>query len=151
MPIRTDFNGLDLLGHGAVCAAIGTGGSVRHTVDPAEKDRSFNPGPAPSVLWPELLTYFKGSTIAELFGARPQLAPACGCAAVPRPAAHPVPAPRAPGRGDRARRRGLVAAGRPVAVRARQSASGQSAGSSCAATRSSTIRSCWTGSSGSTG
>lgn len=80
MPIRTDFNGLDLLGQGAVCAAIGTGGAVRHTVDPAEKDRSFNPGPAPSVLWPELLTYFKGSTIAELFGARPKLAPACGCA-----------------------------------------------------------------------
>jgi hypothetical protein len=81
IPIRTDFNGLDLLGQGAVCAAIGTGGQVRHTVDPAEKDRSFNPGPAPSVLWPELLTYFKGSTIAELFGARPQLAPSCGCAA----------------------------------------------------------------------
>ena len=81
LPIRTDFNGLDLLGHGAVCTAIGTGGQVRHTVDPAEEDRSFNPGPAPSVLWPELLTYFKGSTIAELLGARPQLAPTCGCAA----------------------------------------------------------------------
>jgi hypothetical protein len=79
MPIRTDFNGFDLLGQGAVCTAIGTGGAVRHTVDPAEKDRSFNPGPAPSVLWPELLTYFKGNTIAEFFGARPKLAPACGC------------------------------------------------------------------------
>jgi hypothetical protein len=81
IPIRTDFNGLDLLGHGAVCAGIGTGGSVRHTVDPAEKDQSFNPGPAPSVLWPELLTYFKGSTIAGFFGARPRLAPACDCGA----------------------------------------------------------------------
>jgi hypothetical protein len=81
IPIRTDFNGLDLLGHGAVCAAIGTGGRIRHTVDPAENDRSFNPGQAPSVLWPELLSYFKGSTIAELFGARPQLAPTCNCAA----------------------------------------------------------------------
>lgn len=80
MPIRTDFNGLDLLGQGAVCAAIGTGGSVRHIVDPAEKPRSFNPGPAPSVLWPELMTYFKGSTIADFFGARPRLAPACDCA-----------------------------------------------------------------------
>ena len=80
MPIRTDFNGLDLLGQGAVCAAIGTGGRVRHIVDPAEKARSFNPGPAPSVLWPELMTFFKGSTIAEFFGSRPRLAPACDCA-----------------------------------------------------------------------
>ena len=81
MPIRTDFNALDLLGQGAVCAAIGTGGRIRHTVDPAEKERSFSTGPAPSVLWPELLTFFKGSTIAEFFGARPKLAPSCGCAA----------------------------------------------------------------------
>jgi hypothetical protein len=80
MPIRTDFNGLDLLCHGAVCAAIGTGGSIRHAVDPAEKEQSFNPGPAPSVLWRELLTYYKGSTIAEFFGAREHLAPGCGCA-----------------------------------------------------------------------
>lgn len=80
IPVRTDFNGLDLLAHGALAAAIGTGGSVRHAVDPAEKHQAFNPGPAPSVLWPQLLTYFKGSTIAELFGARPQLAPSCPCA-----------------------------------------------------------------------
>ena len=79
MPIRTDFNGLDLLAHGAVCAGIGTGGTVRHIVDPAEKPRSFNPGPAPSVLWPELMTFFKGDKIAELFGARPNLAPRCDC------------------------------------------------------------------------
>lgn len=81
MPIRTDFNGLDLLGWGAICTAIGTGGSVRHAVDPAEKNRAFKMGTAPSVLWPELLTYYKGSTIAEFFGAREHLAPACMCAA----------------------------------------------------------------------
>jgi hypothetical protein len=80
IPIRTDFNALDLLGQGAICAAIGTGGSIRHAVDPAENDRSFNPGPAPSVLWRELLTFFKGNTIAESFGARERLAPTCGCA-----------------------------------------------------------------------
>jgi hypothetical protein len=80
IPVRTDFNGLDLLAHGAVAAAIGTGGSVRHAVDPAEKGQAFNPGPAPSVLWPQLLTFFKGSSIAELFGARPQQAPSCPCA-----------------------------------------------------------------------
>lgn len=80
IPLRTDFNGLDLLAHGAVAAAIGTGGSVRHAVDPAEKGHSFNPGPAPSVLWPQLLTFFKGSSIAELFGALPRQAPSCSCA-----------------------------------------------------------------------
>jgi hypothetical protein len=80
IPVRTDFNGLDLLAHGAVAAAIGTGGSVRHAVDPAEKRQAFNPGPAPSVLWPQLLTYLKGSTIAGLYGARPGQAPPCPCA-----------------------------------------------------------------------
>jgi hypothetical protein len=80
IPLRTDFNGLDLLAHGAVAAAIGTGGSVRHAVDPAEKGQAFNPGPAPSVRWPQLLTFFKGSSIAELFGARPRQAPSCSCA-----------------------------------------------------------------------
>ena len=37
------------------------------------------PGGAPSVLWPELLSFYKGSTIAEFFGAREHLAPTCGC------------------------------------------------------------------------
>ena len=80
IPVRTDFNGLDLLAHGAIFTAVGTGGSVRHIVDPAEKPRSFNQDPSPSVLWPELMTYFKGSKINELFGARPRLAPRCDCA-----------------------------------------------------------------------
>lgn len=81
IPIRTDFNGLDLVGHGAIAAAIGTGGSVRHTVDPPEKRRAFSRDQSPSVLWPELVSFFKGSKINELFGARPSLAPRCDCAA----------------------------------------------------------------------
>jgi hypothetical protein len=79
IPIRTDFNGLDLVGHGAIAAAIGTGGSVRHTVDPTETCRAFSRDQSPSVLWPELATWFKGSKINELFGARPTLAPRCDC------------------------------------------------------------------------
>ena len=81
MPIRTDFNGLDLVAHGAIAAAIGTGGSVRHTVDPAEACRAFSRDQSPSVLWPELASWFKGTKINELFGARPTLAPRCNCAA----------------------------------------------------------------------
>jgi len=78
--MRTDFNGLDLIAHGAISAAIGTGGSIRHAVDPADPVRAFNTGPAPSVLVPELASWFKGSKIAKLFGARPSLAPRCSCA-----------------------------------------------------------------------
>jgi hypothetical protein len=81
IPMRTDFNGLDLIAHGALAAAIGTGGSVRHTVDPAEIRRAFSRDQSPSVLWPELASWFKGSKINELFGARPTLAPRCDCAA----------------------------------------------------------------------
>ena len=33
------------------------------------------------MLWPELVSWFKGSKINELFGARPTLAPRCDCAA----------------------------------------------------------------------
>jgi hypothetical protein len=79
IPLRTDFNGLDLLGQGALFTAIGTGGSLRHAVDPAEQAESFVRGVAPSVLWPELLTFYKGSTIAEFFGAQEHMAPTCGC------------------------------------------------------------------------
>lgn len=81
MPVRTDFNALDLAAHGAIAGAIGTGGSVRHTVDPAEKGRAFSRDQSPSVLWPELASFFKGSKVNELFGARPSLAPRCDCAA----------------------------------------------------------------------
>jgi hypothetical protein len=79
IPIRTDFNALDLVAHGAIAAAIGTGGRIRHTIDPAEKPKSFKPGPSPSVLWPELVSWQKGSTISEFFGARPTRAPRCDC------------------------------------------------------------------------
>lgn len=80
IPMRTDFNGLDLVAHGAIAVAIGTGGSVRHTVDPAEVRRAFSRDQSPSVLWPELASWFKGSKINELFGARPALAPRCDSA-----------------------------------------------------------------------
>jgi hypothetical protein len=84
MPARTDFNGFDLTAHGAFAAAIGTGGSLRHAVSPLEKPLAFRrkgqaPDPAPSVLVPELVSWFKGSKIARLFGARPQIVPRCHC------------------------------------------------------------------------
>lgn len=78
--MRTDFNGFDLVAHGAISAAIGTGGSTRHTVDPAQRPMSFVRNQSPSVLVPELASWFKGTRVAELFGARPSIAPRCFCA-----------------------------------------------------------------------
>jgi hypothetical protein len=79
MPMRTDFNAFDLVAHGAFAGAIGTGGRVRHTVDPTEKPFAIVADQSPSVLLPELMCWWKGSKIAELFGARPSLAPRCPC------------------------------------------------------------------------
>jgi hypothetical protein len=83
-PIRTDFNALDLVGHGAFAGAVGTGGGLRHAIDPTEKPRSFRrkgqpPDTSPSVLIPELVSFWKGSKIAEVFGARPGSVPRCSC------------------------------------------------------------------------
>ncbi|MBM7772352.1 hypothetical protein JOD54_002556 [Actinokineospora baliensis] len=82
LPLRTDFNAFDLMAHGAFAAAIGTGGSVRHTVSPAEKPKSFGGGKdrSPSVLFPELACWWRGSKIATLYGARPNIAARCPCA-----------------------------------------------------------------------
>jgi hypothetical protein len=85
IPIRTDFNAFDLVAHGALAAAIGTGGKLRHTVDPTERPMSYRPrkgqppDQSPSVLVPELACWLRGSTIDNLYGARPTLAPRCDC------------------------------------------------------------------------
>lgn len=80
MPIRTDFNALDLVAHGAFAGAIGTGGSVRHTVEPNQVPKSFgNKDRSPSVLFPELASWWRGSKIAKLYGAREGMAPRCWC------------------------------------------------------------------------
>ncbi|GAA0247226.1 hypothetical protein GCM10010492_53570 [Saccharothrix mutabilis subsp. mutabilis] len=80
MPVRTDFNAFDLVAHGAFAAAIGTGGSLRHAVEPPQKAKAYRQDPSPSVLVPELLCWWKGSKLAELFGARPRLGIRCPCA-----------------------------------------------------------------------
>jgi hypothetical protein len=79
MPIRTDFNALDLMAHGAFASAIGTGGSVRHTGPPPRTPMAFVHDPSPSVLVPELMCWWKGSTISKLCGAAPSRSPRCDC------------------------------------------------------------------------
>jgi hypothetical protein len=81
MPIRTDFNAFDLVAHGAFAGAIGTGGSIRHTVDPTDKPKSIlrpRDDTSPSVLFPEFVCWWRGSRIAKLYGAR--AAARCPCA-----------------------------------------------------------------------
>nr|CEL13688.1 hypothetical protein [Kibdelosporangium sp. MJ126-NF4]CTQ99374.1 hypothetical protein [Kibdelosporangium sp. MJ126-NF4] len=63
MPVRTGLNAFDLVAHGAFAGAI----------------RSVGPHPAPSVLVPEFLSWWRGGELADLFGARPNLAPRCPC------------------------------------------------------------------------
>ena len=66
--LRTDLNGFDVLCHGGFAASIGTGGSLRHTIPFGETRRSSNPeDKSPSVLYPDLMAFFRGSTIAKRF------------------------------------------------------------------------------------
>lgn len=75
---RTDFNGFDVMGHGAFAAAIGVGGSKRHAVDPRQHSFSANrKDESPSVLYPRLCDLHRGSWIANLHGRQP--APTCEC------------------------------------------------------------------------
>lgn len=79
-PMRTDFNAFDLVAHGAFAGAIGTGGTVRHAVEPPNAAKAIVLDPSPSVLVPELMCWWKGSKLMKVFGARQNLVPMCPCA-----------------------------------------------------------------------
>ncbi|MCV7301220.1 hypothetical protein H7J93_16495 [Mycobacterium barrassiae] len=77
---RTDFNAFDVMCHGGFAAAIGSGGSMRHAVDPDEQPKSINrDDESPSVLYKRLASWWRGSKIAAEYGRMP--APTCQCAA----------------------------------------------------------------------
>ena len=77
--LRTDFEGFDASAHGAFSASIGTGGTLRHIIPPNETARSIvTKDQSPSVLVPDLIHYFKGTTLAKRYANAP--APACPCA-----------------------------------------------------------------------
>ncbi|MFC6091534.1 hypothetical protein [Saccharothrix lopnurensis] len=81
---RTDLTAFDVLSHGAFAASIGTGGSRRHVVPFGQFARSSGKEPdySPSVLHPELMSFHKGSLLAERFGNTrpPQTCPCPACA-----------------------------------------------------------------------
>ncbi|WP_051385827.1 hypothetical protein [Actinokineospora inagensis] len=74
---RTDLTALDAMCHGAFVASIGTGGSHRHIVSPGEPSRARAQDPSPSVLYPALMSFHKGSLLAERFANTPP--PTCDC------------------------------------------------------------------------
>ena len=79
--LRTDFTGFDALSRGAFATSIGSGGSLRHVVPFGQISRSSNPeDTSPSVLFGELMTFYKGSTLQDRF-ANVRRAPTCDCAA----------------------------------------------------------------------
>lgn len=74
--LRTDLTGFDVLCHGAFATSIGTGGSLRHTTPFGEPPRSSNnKDQSPSVLYPDLMAFFRGRTLATRFANVP--APRC--------------------------------------------------------------------------
>lgn len=77
--LRTDLTGFDAMSHGAFAAAIGTGGSLRHMIPFGQFARSNKQDPSPSVLFGELMSFHKGSTLHDRFAdAKP---PVCACEA----------------------------------------------------------------------
>lgn len=80
IPIRTDFAAFDWIAHGAFAAAVGTGSSKRHAVDPDQQTYAHrSEDRSPSVLYPRLLSFWKGQKIAEAHGRLP--AEKCECGA----------------------------------------------------------------------
>jgi hypothetical protein len=75
--LGTDFEAFDVTAHGGYAASIGTGGGLRHIIPPDEKPVSIITGDSPSVLAPDLIHFFKGSTLAKRFNNA--VAPACPC------------------------------------------------------------------------
>lgn len=78
--LRTDLTGFDAMSHGAFATSIGSGGSLRHMIPFGKFARSNKPDPSPSVLFGELMSFHKGSTLYSKFAdTRPP--PACACQA----------------------------------------------------------------------
>ncbi|MBL7493688.1 hypothetical protein I6A60_35025 [Frankia sp. AgB1.9] len=78
---RSDLQVIDAIGHGALFAAFGLSGSLRHTVPPGQPAESKNRGgpPAATVLLPEFLRFSKGPDLAQVYANTD--APTCDCSA----------------------------------------------------------------------
>lgn len=80
--LRTDLTAFDVLSHGAFAASIGTGGSRRHIIPFGEKPiagTGKETDQSPSVLFGDLMAFYKGSTLKDAY--QNAIAPACPCPA----------------------------------------------------------------------
>ncbi|SEE34525.1 hypothetical protein [Streptomyces sp. KS_5] len=78
--LRTDLAAFGALAAGAAFTAFGAGSKLRHIVAPGQKaETSKNFSTSPHVLFPELMHFFLGKTLADRFAGA--AAPVCGCAA----------------------------------------------------------------------
>lgn len=75
--MRADIAAFGAFAHGAQFAAFGMGSSQRHIVPPGQPVKSFNPD-TPSVLFPELMHFLLGQTLAGRF-ANAVRVPSCAC------------------------------------------------------------------------
>ncbi|MFI9411363.1 hypothetical protein [Nocardia gamkensis] len=76
--LRTDLTGFDVMSHGAFATSIGTGASQRHMVPFGQTPKAIQTDQSPSVLFEQLMSFYKGSTLARRFAdTRP---PTCRCA-----------------------------------------------------------------------
>lgn len=78
---RTDLTGFDAMSHGAFATAIGSGSSLRHVVPFGQAPQFGKQGDdhSPSLLFGELMSFHRGSTLYDRFGnTRP---PVCTCRA----------------------------------------------------------------------
>lgn len=74
---RTDLTAFDAMTHGAFVASIGTGGSRRHVVPFGQVPISSKKDYSPNVLLPEVMSFYKGSVLAERFANTEP--PTCSC------------------------------------------------------------------------
>lgn len=78
--LRTDLAAFGALAAGAAFTAFGAGSRLRHIVAPGEKaEKSKGFALSPHVLFPELMHFFLGKTLADRFAGA--AVPVCGCAA----------------------------------------------------------------------
>ncbi|MER5539771.1 hypothetical protein [Streptomyces mirabilis] len=78
--LRTDLASFGALAAGAAFTAFGAGSRLRHIVAPGEKAKTSKGfTKSPHVLFPELMHFFLGETLAGHFAAA--AAPVCSCAA----------------------------------------------------------------------
>lgn len=77
--LRTDLAAVGALAHGAAFTSFGVTSSLRHLVPLGEKPQTGGMADSPSVLYPELMTFYSGKKIANRHGADP--GPDCFCQA----------------------------------------------------------------------